>query len=207
MATTAESRRLETLDAVHRALSLDEVTIQSSDDAVPVAQALMAMPAKLWKALGAVRVETLSGSSMAGLHPILQRVLGWDPSIWTAINTWAKGFAGSTKEMKAFTLQTVAMALTPRDLLKTHSIEEYGRLSDEDEEDARESLERFYYNYVKHRPALLKTQADVAKAAGISVGTVIAIEKLRTQPHHATVVKIAKAFGVKPEDLLAPLDR
>jgi DNA-binding XRE family transcriptional regulator len=207
MAATAESRRLETLDAVQRALSLDGVTVRSSDDAAPVARALMAMPVKLWKSLGAVREEPLSDSSMAGLHPVLQRILGWDPSIWTAISGWAKTFTSGTREMKAFTLQTVAMALTPRELLKPHSIEEYGRLSDEDEEDARESLERFYFNYVKHRPASLRTQADVARAAGIAVGTVIAIEKLRAQPQHATVVKIAKAFGVRPEDLLAPRDR
>ena len=82
--------------------------------------------------------------------------------------------------------------LTPR-VVEITSIDDYS-LSPEEEADAKESLERFYHNYVKYRPASLKTQADVAKAAGISVGTVITIEKMRAEPQHATIVKIAKAL-------------
>jgi len=63
-------------------------------------------------------------------------------------------------------------------------------------------VEAFYANYLKYRPAKLKTQSDVARAAGISVGTVATIEKLRAKPHYATVVKIAQAFGVTPEQML-----
>jgi DNA-binding XRE family transcriptional regulator len=91
--------------------------------------------------------------------------------------------------------------LSAPDEVPVHAASKQASLGEDEERDARGAAAEFYRNYVKHRPAHLKTQADVAAAAGISVGTVAAIEKMKARPHYATVVKVAKAFGVGVEEM------
>lgn len=47
-------------------------------------------------------------------------------------------------------------------------------------------------------------QAELARAAGISVNTLWQIENGRRQPRPATIRKIATALGIDPSDLVSP---
>jgi DNA-binding XRE family transcriptional regulator len=46
------------------------------------------------------------------------------------------------------------------------------------------------------------TQAQLAKAASLSQRTLVHIETNRVQPHISTILKIAKALGVEPSELV-----
>lgn len=52
------------------------------------------------------------------------------------------------------------------------------------------------------RTSLRYSQAGLAKAAGIPVATIAAIEAGNSKnPRYATVAQLAKALGVKPDEL------
>ncbi len=46
------------------------------------------------------------------------------------------------------------------------------------------------------------TQAQLAKATGLSQRTLVNIETNRVQPHFSTILKIAEALGVDPSELV-----
>ena len=52
---------------------------------------------------------------------------------------------------------------------------------------------------VRHRNFM--TQAQLAKAAGLSQRTLVNIETNRVQPHFSTIIRLAEALGVDPSEL------
>jgi DNA-binding XRE family transcriptional regulator len=46
------------------------------------------------------------------------------------------------------------------------------------------------------------TQAQLAKAAGISQRTLVNVETNRVEPHFSTILKLAKALDVSPSELV-----
>ncbi len=209
-----DSPQVDILEALAKAMNLDahgEGSAPLEDRSA--AESLLRLPASLWEQATLLRAEAMGHATLAGLHPVLRAMLGMDDVVWDAITGLRPKFARATREgnetVRSFVLKATAVALTPREEVSidpVHTRPARPRLTEaqDHEDDAASSIEGFHQNYLKHRPAALKTQADVARAAGISVGTVATIEKMNAKPHHATVVKLAHAFGVRVEDLLAP---
>ena len=54
------------------------------------------------------------------------------------------------------------------------------------------------------RKGKVLTQKELAERAGLTRGTVLKIEAGQTEPYPRTVRKLAKALGVKPQDLMEP---
>ena len=46
------------------------------------------------------------------------------------------------------------------------------------------------------------TQAQLAKAAGISQRTLVNIETNKVEPHFSTILKLADALGIDPSNLV-----
>ncbi|WP_143526593.1 helix-turn-helix transcriptional regulator [Rubrobacter xylanophilus] len=62
-------------------------------------------------------------------------------------------------------------------------------------------------NLISIRESRMWTQIRLAREAGVSPTTVSGIESGRIErPHFGTLRKLARALGVRPEDLLAPRD-
>ena len=52
------------------------------------------------------------------------------------------------------------------------------------------------------RRQMFMTQAQLAKATGLSQRTLVNIETNRVQPYFSTILKIAEALGVDPSELV-----
>jgi transcriptional regulator with XRE-family HTH domain len=57
-----------------------------------------------------------------------------------------------------------------------------------------------------HRERQALTQLDLAQKAGITPTTISLLERGRTEARPPTVRKLAKALGVKPQDLMGPAE-
>lgn len=119
-------------------------------------------------------------------------------------------FAALTQRRAAL-VTSVATAVTPReaapglaDRWRRRAADRVGGEGGSADRAVAQQREAFLQRYWKLRPPHLKTQADVARAAGVHVNTIVGIEKGRARPHYGTIVKLAKAFGVSPEEL-API--
>ena len=76
---------------------------------------------------------------------------------------------------------------------------DYARLKRHDERSIKVFLKKYFSLRAK---AALKTQADVAKKAGLSRTHVNALESGEHMPRQHTLQKLAKAFGVDVTDLM-----
>jgi putative transcriptional regulator len=62
-------------------------------------------------------------------------------------------------------------------------------------------------NHIKqHRARLDMTQEDLANAVGVRRQTILAIEKGRYAPSVTLAFKIARALGMKVDELFEPID-
>lgn len=77
--------------------------------------------------------------------------------------------------------------------------EDYAKLGRQDERSIKAFLKKYFSFRAK---AALKTQADVAKKAGLSRTHVNALESGEHMPRQHTLQKLAKAFGVDVTDLM-----
>jgi DNA-binding XRE family transcriptional regulator len=201
-----ESAKLEVLEAIGETLGLSQLKVGKAPESVrPAAEALLLMSSDLWAQATLVRKEPMGHGTMAGLHPVLRALIGMDEVVWDTLGRlrpkYVKALTEKSTTVRDFILKSAAVALSVHESVPIQSVK-HTKLEMGEEEDAQTSVEAFHRNYIRHRPARLKTQADVAKAAGISIGTVATIEKMKAKPHHATIAKLAKAFGVSVEEML-----
>jgi DNA-binding XRE family transcriptional regulator len=76
---------------------------------------------------------------------------------------------------------------------------EYAKLRERDETQLKKFLKR--YSSLKHR-AGLKTQAEVANAAGLGRTQITVLESGKHMPQQKTLQKLATAFGVEVAELM-----
>jgi DNA-binding XRE family transcriptional regulator len=205
-----ESAKLDVLEAIGRALGLEGKGPWNTPEEVrPAAEALLTVSEDIWNQATLVREEEMGEGTLAGLHPVLRSIIGMDRIVWDTIGRMRPKYRTAIEERNAtageFILKATSVALASRDSVPVHpslGVKQRLSLGEAEEQDARDASGAFYRNYLRYRPAHLRTQADVAEAAGLSVGTIATIEKMKAKPHHSTVSKLAKAFGVTVEQML-----
>jgi DNA-binding XRE family transcriptional regulator len=118
----------------------------------------------------------------------------------------------SDRERMKIALDAIRIAITPPDQVQVTSsdlAEEPGdpALADAEATIARDRAGRFLRNYRRARAEVaarnprLKTQRQLAKAAGLSIATISAIENGHVRPQLATIVKLAAALDVPVQRL------
>lgn len=187
----------------------DAGAVLSPETLATAAEGLLRASDADWHAVAACRADPDAVNACSGEwgHPVFLRLFSMEPRVWESIErmrpAWAKLASQTNSPIRRLVLDAVRIALTPEEGQRStpaSSIESPRRRSPE--ESARAERETFVRNYQRLRPAHLNTQGKVAKAAGVSLGTIIAIERHRVRPQFRTVSKLAAAFGVEPEDLL-----
>lgn len=156
----------------------------------------------------------------AAQHPVLpldtlaRHVADLSDERWKLLRScrsdYRKHMSAGDEESAAFVIGTIAELLTPPEFVQWIPYEQWVAEQRTDpqarargEEFLREQAD-FHRNYMRFKSAAgLDTQRAVAEAAGVSVTTVNMIETGHAKPHFRTIQKIARAFGVATEDLLA----
>ncbi len=220
--SSIEAGAAAVLAEVMRGLSLEpgqgrEGASLSPGEVRAAAEGLLTLPERPFAALTQLRARPEIVNSLTGewANPLLIHLFNVQPPIWELITRLRRAYATVQQpedaELRAALVTSVATAVTPReaapelaDRWKREAADRAAGAGDGADRAVAQQREAFLQRYWKLRPSHLKTQADVARAAGVHVNTIVGIERGRARPHYGTIVKLAKAFGVAPEEL-API--
>lgn len=154
------------------------------------------------------RPEVVNSLSGEWADPVLLHLLTLDEDLWGALGnlrrSYRKAGAGGNAALREAVVTSAATLLRPADGLGDGDEPPAARAAAAEADATATAAEResFLQRYWRLRPKHLRTQREVAAAAGVHINTIAAIENGRARPQYRTVAKLAAAFGVSAEELM-----